>query len=106
MIIIFLYNQGCLVAESRSLAIKIDDLRQETRVLIVLMSVASNEERQKENVRGCRVLWPPWKSRCGDGGSEEFKLHLLAVQPTTSNDHTQCCIISMFNRKGSGILGS
>lgn len=62
MIIIFLYNQGCLVAEVRSLAIKIDDLRHKTHVLIVLMSVASNEERQKENVRGCRVSWSPGRA--------------------------------------------
>lgn len=62
MMIIFLYNHGCLVAEARSLAIKIDDLRHKTYILIVLMSVASSEERQKENVRGCRVLWPPGRA--------------------------------------------
>lgn len=62
MIKMFLHNQGCLVAEARSLAIKIDDLRHKTRVLMVLMSVASNKERQKENVRGCRVSWPPGRA--------------------------------------------
>lgn len=68
--IIFLYNHGYLVAEARGLAIKIDDLRHKTHVLIVLMSAASSEERQKENVRGCGVSWPPGRT---DVEMEEVK---------------------------------
>lgn len=56
--IIFLYNHGYLVAEARGLAIKIDDLRHKTHVLIVLMSAASSEERQKENGEGAECCGP------------------------------------------------
>lgn len=71
------------------------------------MSVASNEERQKENIKRVQSVVAPWKSRCGDGGSEEFKLELLVVQPTTSNDHTHAELFSLvFNSKRSSILGS
>lgn len=58
------------------------------------MSVASDEQRQEGNVRGNRVLWPPRKIGCGDGGSEKVKLRLVAMQPR-SNNHTRATLFSL-----------